>query len=523
MDAGRSADSTLCTSFRYHEREIRRATRALRDAGVAIVWDNDDDLSDPDQAAFAADALAARRDAAARPCRDDDLAGARRTSTASWGAAEVHVVENYLPDYYAGRAPRRDDEGRDDRLGGRRRARRRPASARAAARRSRGCSTPSARCAWRAPGCNSAFLRALHLHRGSSSIRSSARYVGGFDVGIAPIADNPFNRAKSNVKVKEYAVMGVPWLASPIGPYAGLGEKQGGRLVPDDRWYEELERLVDDERARRGSRSAASSGANGQRLRRNLGGWEAAMRRRERARDERRCLQPAPGSSSGCERTRATARSRAPRAPRRSTACAGGGPAAPCPPPAASRTRGRTCAGSGRLGARRGARRRGRAPSRARRGSPRGVGSSSRAPEHLVEDPRVAERAAREQHRLGAGALEHLVDLRGVSQAARDQHRDRQLLDELAHEVVVRLCRRGAASRRADACRARRSRPPRRAGGPARRRCAGPASGPVAASPSPAGRCPRAPRARPRPRGRGRRAAPRRRPSCRPSGPGSPC
>ena len=31
--------------------------------------------------------------------------------------------------------------------------------------------------------------------------------------------------------------------------------------------------------------------------------------------------------------------------------------------------------------------------------------------EHLLEDPRVAERAAREQDRLGAGALEHLVTL----------------------------------------------------------------------------------------------------------------
>ncbi|MCX6521415.1 MAG: hypothetical protein NTZ21_12190, partial [Actinobacteria bacterium] len=29
-----------------------------------------------------------------------------------------------------------------------------------------------------------------------------------------------------------HAAAGTPWLASPIGPYAGMGEAQGGRLVP---------------------------------------------------------------------------------------------------------------------------------------------------------------------------------------------------------------------------------------------------------------------------------------------------
>ncbi|HMJ02338.1 MAG TPA: hypothetical protein VK506_05315, partial [Conexibacter sp.] len=106
-----------------------------------------------------------------------------------------------------------------------------------------------------------------------------ARYVAAFDVGIAPIADIPFNRAKSNVKVKEYAAMGVPWLASPIGPYADLGEKQGGRLVPDDRWFEELEHLVSDARARKRLAKRGIKWANGQRLRRNLGVWEAALQR----------------------------------------------------------------------------------------------------------------------------------------------------------------------------------------------------------------------------------------------------
>jgi glycosyltransferase involved in cell wall biosynthesis len=75
--------------------------------------------------------------------------------------------------------------------------------------------------------------------------------IGGFDIGIAPLANIPCNRARSDIKLKEYAASGVPWLASPIGPYQGLGEEQGGRLVSDDGWLEALERLVTHGRERR--------------------------------------------------------------------------------------------------------------------------------------------------------------------------------------------------------------------------------------------------------------------------------
>jgi glycosyltransferase involved in cell wall biosynthesis len=68
--------------------------------------------------------------------------------------------------------------------------------------------------------------------------------IGGFDIGIAPLADIPWNRARSDVKLKEYAASGVPWLASPVGPYVSLGEQQGGRLVHDDGWFDALDRLI---------------------------------------------------------------------------------------------------------------------------------------------------------------------------------------------------------------------------------------------------------------------------------------
>jgi glycosyltransferase involved in cell wall biosynthesis len=75
--------------------------------------------------------------------------------------------------------------------------------------------------------------------------------IGGFDIGIAPLADIPWNWTRSDIKLKEYAASGVPWLASPVGPYQALGEEQGGRLVADDGWFEALERLVTHGRERR--------------------------------------------------------------------------------------------------------------------------------------------------------------------------------------------------------------------------------------------------------------------------------
>ncbi len=74
--------------------------------------------------------------------------------------------------------------------------------------------------------------------------------ISAFDVGIAPLADIPFNHSRSNIKLKEYAASGVPWLASPVGPYAEMGVKQGGRLVPDGEWYQALRWMVVRERER---------------------------------------------------------------------------------------------------------------------------------------------------------------------------------------------------------------------------------------------------------------------------------
>lgn len=94
------------------------------------------------------------------------------------------------------------------------------------------------------------------------------------DVGIAPLADIPFNRARSNVKLKEYASVGVPWLASHMGPYSGLGEKQGGRLVSDDGWDAALDRIVSNARDRRKLAKRALKWGRAQTVSANVTEWE---------------------------------------------------------------------------------------------------------------------------------------------------------------------------------------------------------------------------------------------------------
>jgi glycosyltransferase involved in cell wall biosynthesis len=97
------------------------------------------------------------------------------------------------------------------------------------------------------------------------------------DIGIAPIADLEFNAIRSNVKLKEYGAAGLPWLASPIGPYAEMGEEQGGRLVEDDRWRQELEALVVDADERRRLAFRARQWAEGETIERHLDGYEALL------------------------------------------------------------------------------------------------------------------------------------------------------------------------------------------------------------------------------------------------------
>jgi glycosyltransferase involved in cell wall biosynthesis len=96
-----------------------------------------------------------------------------------------------------------------------------------------------------------------------------------FDIGIAPLSDIPMSYARSDVKVKEYAAVGVPWVASKRGPYEFLNPKCGGLVVEDDGWEEALVDLASSRWKRGQLRRCGERWARSQRIDKNIGRWEA--------------------------------------------------------------------------------------------------------------------------------------------------------------------------------------------------------------------------------------------------------
>ena len=86
---------------------------------------------------------------------------------------------------------------------------------------------------------------------------------GPFDVGLSPLVDSAFNRAKSDIKCLDYLALGSLPVVSDVLPYR-VDELDGHiRRVPNDPadWYAELDRLVsgrDDLRRDAARRSSAA-------------------------------------------------------------------------------------------------------------------------------------------------------------------------------------------------------------------------------------------------------------------------
>jgi hypothetical protein len=75
--------------------------------------------------------------------------------------------------------------------------------------------------------------------------------VAELGIGIAPLADTRFNRSKSALKPLELSAVGVPWVGSPRPEYARLNAQGCGVLADTPRrWYKELKKLHNDEKAR---------------------------------------------------------------------------------------------------------------------------------------------------------------------------------------------------------------------------------------------------------------------------------
>ncbi len=77
----------------------------------------------------------------------------------------------------------------------------------------------------------------------------SANREMNLDIALAPLADNAFNRAKSNLRILEYASARYSVICSPVEPYLGFDKELLYATEVDD-WYNAIEKLVKDEKLR---------------------------------------------------------------------------------------------------------------------------------------------------------------------------------------------------------------------------------------------------------------------------------
>ena len=77
-------------------------------------------------------------------------------------------------------------------------------------------------------------------------------YAGqGYDIAIAPLKDTDFNRAKSNIKWMEAAMLKIPMVASDVDPYKCITHGFNGYLASNqEQWVRYLELLIENEQKR---------------------------------------------------------------------------------------------------------------------------------------------------------------------------------------------------------------------------------------------------------------------------------
>lgn len=267
---------------RYAEEGAVGLAREAKAHGAAVVWDNDDDIGSVPKGTPGyrrqGGMMWERRLAGMRKIfRIADLVTAPSRALAErlreYGAPHATVIENHVPDQCVLRSrPPREGvtigwiAGLEHQLDAER------IPVRATLQRLLD-ERPEVRVA--SFGLGLGLRGDRYRHVDVVPLLELTRAAGVFDVGIAPLTDHPMNRARSNIKLKEYAAAGACWLASPTGPYVGLGERQGGRLVADDAWHDALARLLDKPRDRARLTKRAGRWVAGETLSKNARTWEA--------------------------------------------------------------------------------------------------------------------------------------------------------------------------------------------------------------------------------------------------------
>jgi glycosyltransferase involved in cell wall biosynthesis len=97
-----------------------------------------------------------------------------------------------------------------------------------------------------------------------------------FDIGLVPLQEIAFNRAKSHLKGMEYGAAGIPFVASPSQSYQDWVARGGGGLLAqrDRDWKRHLDKLVADDRYRQQLAERGREVASRNTIQEHVGAWE---------------------------------------------------------------------------------------------------------------------------------------------------------------------------------------------------------------------------------------------------------
>lgn len=110
--------------------------------------------------------------------------------------------------------------------------------------------------------------------------RKIFKQVAKFDIGIAPLVPHVFNESKSYIKALEYAALGIPCVASKVGPYIDFVEHgiTGFLCEKPGDWKRYVSELVNDEELRLHMGQAARHKAKDYTIQGNVWRWADALR-----------------------------------------------------------------------------------------------------------------------------------------------------------------------------------------------------------------------------------------------------
>ncbi|WUH94544.1 glycosyltransferase [Streptomyces sp. NBC_00433] len=100
-----------------------------------------------------------------------------------------------------------------------------------------------------------------------------------YDIAVIPLIPSVFNRSKSHVKFLECALLGIPTVASDVGPYAAAIEhgKTGFLVRRPHEWARYLRDLVNDRAMREEIGANAKEWARGHTIEGNIDAWKKAL------------------------------------------------------------------------------------------------------------------------------------------------------------------------------------------------------------------------------------------------------